>query len=137
MRKVLLAALLFCLCLLPAGCNTGGSGSDVMDEIRNSPVVKLEFAGRQDAEPVFSDNAGTTASIADMRVQAPDGEFDEEWIYRFTYNPQEKVIDGNEIVVLFGESSMSVDGVKYLPEDGVDYGDILQWAEGAYDCCAG
>src|SRR5699024_12150261 len=47
-------------------------------------------------------------------------------------NPREKVINGHEIVVLFGETSMSVDGVTYLPETGVPYGAVLEWAEGKY-----
>ena len=47
------------------------------------------------------------------------------------------MINGHEIVVLFGETSMSVDGVTYLPEAGVPYGAVLEWAEGKYAYFAG
>ena len=74
---------------------------------------------------------------ADMRIHAADSGSDEEWIYRFTYNPAEKVLDGREIVLLFGFSALSIDGVTYQPEDGVAYDAVLEWAEGVYDYYAG
>ena len=107
-----------------------------MDEIRAAPVVKLECAQSENSEPIFADNAGTTASIADMRLQPSDGTWNEAWIYRFTYNPDEKVRDGHAIVILFGSTSMSVDGTPYIPEDGVAYGTLLEWAEGVYSAFA-
>ena len=103
-----------------------------MQAISSAPVVKLEYAGQQDAEPIFADNVGSASSIAEMNIQPSDQPFDEEWIYRFTYNPPEKVLNSEEIIVLFGSSSMSVDGTAYLPEEGVDYDSILEWAEGLY-----
>lgn len=108
-----------------------------MDEIRSAPVVKLECSGLAGGGPVFADNVGTTAAIADMRIHAADSGFDEGWIYRFTYNPAEKVLDGREIVLLFGISALSIDGVTYQPEDGVAYDAVLEWAEGVYDYYAG
>ena len=68
-----------------------------------------------------------------MAIQPAEGEFTEEWIYRFTYNPREKMINGHEIVILFGETSMSIDGVLYQPEDGVAYDTVLEWARLKYD----
>ena len=43
------------------------------------------------------------------------------------------MIDGHEIIVLFGSTSMEIDGITYTPEDGVKYETILEWAEGVYD----
>ena len=71
-------------------------------------------------------------SLADMRIIPADETFTQEWIYRFTYNPQEKVINGHEIIVLFGASSLEIDGVTYAPEEGTSYDSILEWAEGVY-----
>ena len=68
-----------------------------MQEISSAPVVKLEYAGQQDAEPIFADNVGSASSIAEMNIQPSDQPFDEEWIYRFTYNPPEKVLNSPEI----------------------------------------
>ena len=67
-----------------------------------------------------------------MAIQPSDEEFDGEWLYRFTYNPVEKVTSGHEIVVALGEAMMEIDGVAYVAGEGVDFSSILEWAEGAY-----
>lgn len=135
MRRIPFAIILLsCIILLSlTACNVSKTENDVLEEIRSAPVVKLESAIQQDSQPFFVDNAGTTTSIADMRIQSSAEEFSEEWIYRFTYNPNEKMIDGHEIVVLFGLTSMEIDGTAYIPEDGVEYDTILEWAEGVYN----
>lgn len=137
-NKVLyMIAAIGSFCLLLSACAPEQAEKSVMDEIRSAPVVKLECSGLAGGGPVFADNVGTTAAIADMRIHAADSGSDEEWIYRFTYNPAEKVLDGREIVLLFGFSALSIDGVTYQPEDGVAYDAVLEWAEGVYDYYAG
>ena len=136
MEKIFRVCLL--LLLLPiffaslVACNNAESNSDIFEEIRTAPVVKLESAQDKDNGPIFCDNAGTTASLADMAIQPSDEEFDGEWLYRFTYNPVEKVTNGHEIVVTLGETMMEIDGVPYAAGEGVDFSSILEWAEGAY-----
>ena len=121
MKKRCVLVILLCFWgLLLSACNRTETEQSVLEGVRTAPVVKLEFAEHADNTPIFVDNVGTTISIADMRIQASDHAFDEEWLYRFTYNPQEKVIDGQEIVLLFGQSSMGIDGVTYLPEEGAE-----------------
>lgn len=136
MRRNAIAAFLCILCPLLSACAPGETEPTIIDEIRAAPVVKLECAQSENSEPIFADNVGTTASIADMRLQPSDGTWNEAWIYRFTYNPDEKVRDGHAIVILFGSASMSVDGIPYIPEDGVAYDTILEWAEGVYSAFA-
>lgn len=130
--------LICAACLLLSACAADkAEDNGIMDEILSACVTKLEYSGQEGGDPVFSYSLVEMASIANMRIQPSEEEFTEEWIYRFTYNPREKVINGHEIVVLFGETSMSVDGVSYRPEDGVAYDDVLEWAEVKYDYCAG
>ena len=114
-------------------CHNAESDSDIFEEIRTAPVVKLESAQDTDNGPIFCNNAGTTASLADMVIQPSDEGFDGEWLYRFTYNPAEKVTNGHEIVAAFGETMMEIDGVTYVAGEGVDFSSILEWAEGAYN----
>ena len=136
-NKVLyMIAAIGSFCLLLSACAPGQAEKSVMDEIRSAPVVKLECSGLAGGGPIFADNVGTTAAIADMRIHAADSGFDEGWIYRFTYNPDEKIRDGHAIVILFGSASMSVDGIPYIPEDGVAYDTLLDWAEGVYSAFA-
>ena len=114
-------------------CDNAESDADIFEEIRTAPVIKLESAQDTDNGPIFCDNAGTTTSLADMALQPSDEEFDGEWLYRFTYDPAEKVKNGHEIVVALGEAMMEIDGVTYVAGEGVDFSSILEWAEGAYN----
>ena len=132
MKKIwMILCLIFIASFTLSSCNQAVQTDDIWEQVRSAPVVKLEWA-QQDEEPIFVDNTGSVTAIADMRIQPSDQTFDEEWIYRFTYNPNEKVLDSQEIVILLGSSSLSADGTTYLPEEGVPYDSILEWAESLY-----
>ena len=107
----------------------------IMDVISSAPAVKLESAENEDA--IFIDNDLTPAhNFAALSIEPSEdseGESESEWIYRFTYNPKEKVINGTETVVLFGSGSLSINGELYKPLDGVNYEKILEWAENTYN----
>ena len=49
-----------------------------------------------------------------------------------TFNPTEYSKNTEEVVILFGEESVSINGKTYLG-DGVSYSEILNWASGKYD----
>ena len=122
------------LALLLSSCGADpAEDSDIMEKIRSAPVVKLEYSGQEGGKPILSWDPIMMLTWPSMAIQPAEGEFTEEWIYRFTYNPREKVIGGHEIVILFGETSMSIDGVLYQPEDGVAYDTVLEWARLKYD----
>lgn len=107
----------------------------IMDVISSAPAVKLESAENEDAILIDNDltPAHNFASLAIEPSEDSEGEPESEWIYRFTYNPKEKVINGTEIVVLFGSGSLSINGELYKPLDGVNYEKILEWAENTYN----
>ena len=95
MRKRFVLLLICAVGLLLAACAPGeAEDSGVMEEIRSAPVVKLEYAGQEGGGPVFCYDPVSMSSLAEMRIQPSQGEFTEDWVYRFTYNPREKVIDG-------------------------------------------
>lgn len=108
--------------------------SNILDDISNSVAVKLEYSADKENSPVLIDNNLTPAhNFASLAIRSSEGAPDGSWIYRFTYNPKEKVLNSEEILVLFGENSLSINGVLYIPEDGVDYKMILEWAENIYE----
>ena len=107
MKKIwMILCLIFIASFTLSSCNQAVQTDDIWEQVRSAPVVKLESA-QQNEEPIFVDNTGSVTAIADMRIQPSDQTFDEEWIYRFSYNPHEKVLDSQEIVILFGSSSLS------------------------------
>ena len=112
---------------------------DVKERIERAPAVKLEYAGTEDPA-VFDTSHGVCMirdGLAGLYIVPADGTMEEDWIYRFTFYPDE-ICPGDdarsaEIEVLFGETSMSIDEVRYIPEDGTLYSGILEWARAAYD----
>lgn len=127
MRKLRFLLLAQLVCLTLTAC---GEEKDVMEEISSAPMVKVESA--EDGEAVIVSNE-ITKRLLDLTIQPSDEDFTGDWLYRFTYSPAEEVKGGDEIVVLFGEENMQIDGVTYVAEPGVPYGEILDWAALAYD----
>ena len=66
-----------------------------------------------------------------LLLKPSDTKFDGNWIYRITFNPTEYSMNTEEVVILFGEKSVSINGKTYIG-DGVSYSEILNWASGKY-----
>ena len=130
-RTVIIA--LFAIGIMLCGCS-GKSENMTMNEIRNSAVAKLETSSD---EIVYVDSEiATLISFADLDIQiAPmePADNEEDWIYRITFNPSEKISGSNEIVVAFHGSYIQIGSEFYLPKKGVEYSTILEWAESKVD----
>ena len=87
-RKILFLSLFVLSCFLFSACKSKTPTVDVLEGIRSAPVVKIEYALASDKTPVLADNTVTFSTIADMRIEPSDEPFEEDWIYRFTYNPK-------------------------------------------------
>lgn len=133
-KYILIIFAIAVILLYPALRSPNSENTSIMDVISSAPAVKLESAENED--DILIDNdltpAHNFASLAIEPSEDSEGEPESEWIYRFTYNPKEKVINGTEIVVLFGSGSLSINGELYKPLDGVNYEKILEWAENTY-----
>lgn len=119
--------------LLFGGCSKKAEPTD-MDTIRSAPCAKLETA---DGQTVYVDSEiGTLSSLADMEIHAAPMEAADElddWIYRITFNPSEKVSGSEEIVVSFHETYVQINSEYYLANEGVEFASILDWAESKFD----
>lgn len=104
-----------------------------MDLIRTAPCAKLETA---DGQIVYVDSKiDKLSSLADMEIHAAPMEPADEpddWIYRITFNPSEKVSGSEEIVVSFHETYVQINSEYYLANEGVDFSSILDWAESKF-----
>lgn len=134
-KYILIIVVIAVILLYPALRSPNSENTSIMDVISSAPAVKLESAENEDAILIDNDltPAHNFASLAIEPSEDSEGEPESEWIYRFTYNPKEKVINGTEIVVLFGSGSLSINGELYKPLDGVNYEKILEWAENTYN----
>lgn len=131
-KYILIIVVIAVILLYPALRSPNNENISITDVISSAPAVKLESAENKDA--LLIDNDLTPAhNFATLAIEPSEGIPESEWIYRFTYNPKEKVINGTETVVLFGSGSLSINGELYKPLDGVNYEKILEWAENTYN----
>lgn len=134
-KYILIIVVIAVILLYPALRSPDSENVSIIDIISSAPAVNLESAENEDAILIDNDltPAHNFATLAIEPSEDSEGEPESEWIYRFTYNPKEKVINGTEIVVLFGSGSPSINGELYKPLDGVNYEKILEWAENTYN----
>ena len=99
--------------------------------ISHAPAAMMEFSGDTGYKLITSE-IGTLRSFDSLLIEPSEEEFSGEWVYRLVFNPSAVMPQGEEIVVLFGEKNLSINGQTYTGEDGVDYADILDWAAGKY-----
>ena len=99
--------------------------------VSHAPAATMEFA-EDTGYKLITSEIGTLRSFDSLLIEPSDEEFSGEWVYRLVFNPKAMALNGEEIVVLFGEKNLSINGQTYTGADGVDYRDILDWAAGKY-----
>ena len=129
MRKSILKAvfLLLTCALLLAACGREPQRISVYE----TQAVSIEYAG-ETGYRLITGEAGKLWSLDSLLIEPTDEPFAGDWIYRLTYEPEFFMEYGRNIVVLFGEKNLSLNGETYTAAPGVDYADILAWAEGKY-----
>lgn len=132
MKRILLAIVGILCVITIVGCSVEPE-KDVMEEIYNSVAVKLEWA-EDDTEPcILTSEILLFKSICDWNISPTDSIMNEDWIYRFTFNPSEICKGTEEIVVEFGQTKISIDGIIYETDDPSAYESALEWAKEKYD----
>ena len=105
----------------------------IFDRIKESSVALMESS---DGVKVYVWNMQDLASLSSLEIEeAPLESADKEgdWLYRITYNPKDKASNGEEIIVSFHHDYIQIGSEFYLAKKGVDYDDILEWAESKHD----
>ncbi len=108
----------------------GSENATEMDKIRNSVAAKMETS---DGKIVYADSENAVLkSFAGLQIhEAPmePADNEDDWIYRITFNPAEKVSRAEEIVVSFHDTYVQINSEIYLPDDGVEYSSIMEWVQ--------
>ena len=103
-------------------------------QISNAPAAKFEYVDEADiGYKLITSEIALLDSFDTLSLVPADSNFTGEWIYRITFYPKEVCPNDTEIIVLFGEESVSIDGQNYSPENGVAYSTILSWAANKYE----
>ena len=127
-----IACVVLAVCLMTDPFST--KEKSVFDKIEESPVAKMELP---DGSAFFVDGEiSLLRTFAGLRlVESPlePADTEEEWLYRIIYNPGERVKGSDEIIVSFHKDYVQINSEYYLPESGVSYSSILEWARGKYE----
>ena len=105
----------------------------IFDRIQESPVALMESS---DGVKVYVWNMLDLASLSSLEIEeAPlePADKEEDWLYRITYNPKDKVSNGEEITVSFHRDYIQIGSEFYLAKQRVDYDDILEWAKSKHE----
>lgn len=127
--------MLLILSALMLWCNSKKDAPpDYAQLIKNSPCAKFEFSGETDGGyKIITGETPVLTRFFDNTVLVPqDTPFDEEWIYRITFNWNEVVKGVPEVIVLVGKESISIDGDNYTTEDGVPFSAVVNDFTGKY-----
>ena len=103
------------------------------DMIKISEAVAAKFEIADGRSVLVDGEIDLLRSMSELDIQqAPMTPADDpdDWIYRITFNPVEKVPNGEEIVVSVHEKYLQIENEYYLPYGDVDFESILAWFDG-------
>lgn len=104
-----------------------------LDRIQESSVALMESS---DGVKVYVWNMQDLASLSSLQIEkAPlePADKEEDWLYRITYNPKDKVSNREEIMVSFHREYLQLGEEFYTAKQGADFDDILEWAESKFE----
>lgn len=102
--------------------------------ISNAPAAKFEYADEADmGYKLITSEVDLLDSFDTLALVPADSDFSGGWIYRITFYPKETNPDDTEVIIMFGQASVCIDGKNYIPEKDVDYSTILSWAADKYE----
>ena len=103
-------------------------------QISNAPAAKFEYIDEADTGyKLITSEVDLLDSFDTLALAPTDSDFSGDWIYRITFYPKETNPDDTEVIIMFGQASVCIDGKNYIPEKDVDYSTILSWAADKYE----
>lgn len=110
-----------------------GTHEYTADMFRISESVAARFESAEGKSVIVDSEIDLLTSLVELEIQeAPMTPADnpEDWIYRITYNPVDKVPDGEEVIVYVHEKYLQIGSEYYLPIGDVSFDSILEWFDG-------
>ena len=130
MKKLISIFLAVIMITALVACSTSKEKEkSVFDKMKESPVAVMESS---DGTKVYVWNTGNIASLASLAIEETSlepADKERDWLYRITYNPKDKLVGGEEIIVSFHNDYIQIGSEFYLPKQDVNYDGILEWAE--------
>lgn len=139
-RMVKLIAMVIALALIVVGGfvdhyldHNTGTLEYTADLYKISEAVAARFETADGQSILIDSEIDILRSLAELEIQAAPmtpADSPEDWIYRITFNPTDKVPNGEEIVVFVHEKYLQIGNEYYLPKDAVSFDSIKEWFDG-------
>ena len=113
--------------------NNTGTHEYTADMIRIKEAVAARFETAEGKSVMIDSEIGLLTSLAELEIQeAPMTPADDpdDWIYSITFDPVEKVPNGEEVIVYVHENYLQIGTEYYLPIGDVSFDSILEWFAG-------
>ena len=134
MKKVVTILITVIMIMALTACSASKEKEkSIFEKIQESSVALMESS---DEVKVYVWNMQELASLSSIQIEAASlepADKEEDWLYRITYNPKDKVSNGEEITVSFHRDYIQIGSEYYLAKQGADYDDILEWAESKHE----
>ena len=134
MKKVITILISVIMIMALAACSASKEKEkSIFDRIQESSVALMESS---DGVKVYVWDMQELGSLSSLQIEEASFEpadKEEDWLYRITYNPKDKVSNSEEITVSFHRDYIQIGSEFYLAKQGADYDDILEWAESKHE----
>ena len=113
-----------------------GTHEYTADMFRISESVAARFETADGKSVIVDSEIDLLTSLAELEIQAAPmtpADDPDDWIYRITYNPVDKVPNGEEVIVYVHEKYLQIGSEYYLPIGDVSFDSILEWFHGKAD----
>ena len=130
MKKIISLILALVCVLTLSSCETDKQLE--RETVSDFAVATFEFKDDKGYKLITSE-IDSLDTFDGLMLKTSDMKFDNEWIYRITFNPKKYSKNTDEFVVLFGEKCVSINETIYVADDNVSYSDILNWAKYKYE----
>ena len=128
--KKLITLLIALSCIFVLSACTSNNQTK-RETVSDSAVATFEYIEDKGYKLITSE-IDSLDTFDSLMLKQAEVDFTGEWVYRIIFNPQKYSKNTEEVVILFGEECISINGVTYLADDNVLYSDILSWAEAKY-----
>lgn len=126
MKRILSIAIPILLIMTLSVCTPRKPEKTVFEKMSESPIAKVE---RSDGEYRFIYTSSEMDSFISLCIEPAKEKptsVDEDWLYRITFNPPEKVINAEVIEYYVYPNYLQIGSEYYLPEKDVSYESILE-----------
>ena len=127
-KLVTLVLALSCVFVLSA-CTSNNQPN--RETVSDSAVATFEY-NEDNGYKLITSEIDSLDTFDGLMLKQTEVDFTGDRVYRIIFNPQKYSKNTEEVVILFGEECISINGVTYIADDNVSYSDILSWAEAKY-----